>query len=162
MFTGHTEGSNLIVVLGLGNYLLTDEGVGIHALRLLERMVGSRAEIRFIDGGVLGLDLLHLVEATNYLLILDALDADLPAGSIVELANEQIPLYQDIKLSEHQISFQEVLGIAHFRERLPAHLHLIGIQPENTSLGIGLSDPVRASLVEVPQRAQVVLDQWCD
>ena len=117
------------VVLGLGNILNRDEGLGVQALRYLNALPDSVHDFELLDGGVLGLNLLMIVEECSHLLILDAIDQAKPPGSVIELTKEQIPLYADVKLSQHQITFQEVLGLANIRGKLPQKLHLIGIQP---------------------------------
>ena len=99
-----------------------------------------------VDGGVLGMSLLPLVEECSHLLVLDAVDAEQPAGTLLELAGEDIPLYNGVKMSEHQVGFQEVLAMAKFRERFPAHLYMVGVQPADLSVRVGLSPEVTASL----------------
>ncbi len=148
------------VVLGLGNILNRDEGLGIQALKLLDAQLGENPEVELLDGGVLGLNLLMIVEECSHLLILDAVDAKKPAGTVIELTKEQIPLYAGIKLSQHQVTFQEVLGLANIREKLPEFLHLVGVQPEDLSTGLGLSDSVQQSLPQVVHLAQKVLIDW--
>ncbi|HTX79390.1 MAG TPA: hydrogenase maturation protease, partial [Longilinea sp.] len=83
-----------------------------------------------------------------------------PAGTVVELTKEQIPLYAGVKLSQHQVTFQEVLGLANIRGHLPEHLHLVGIQPEDISVGLELSPTVARVLPEVVSRAQAVIESW--
>ena len=156
----HPFRSDRKVVLGLGNLLLSDESFGLHAMQILREQIDSRMEIDFVDGGVLGLDLLPLVEEASHMLVFDALDADLPPGSLVELIDDQILKGADIKLSEHQIGFQEVLGLANFRGRLPEHLHLIGVQPAVIGLGLELSQPVTQVLPLAVSRAKQVLAGW--
>ena len=145
------------VVLGLGNLLLSDEGIGLHALKLLCDQLDASMGVEFVDGGVLGLDLLPLVETTSHMLVIDALDAGLPPGSLVELIDDQIPRFAGIKLSQHQLGFQEVLGVAQFRSRLPEYLHLVGVQPASMHLGLKLSPPVKQVLPQVVSRAKDVL-----
>ena len=72
------------VVLGLGNILNRDEGLGIQALKLLDAQLGEHPEVELLDGGVLGLNLLMIVEECSHLLILDAVDAKKPAGMVIE------------------------------------------------------------------------------
>lgn len=148
------------VVLGLGNLLLSDEGFGVHAMLVLREQIGDQTDIIFVDGGVLGLDLLPLVEDTTHLLILDALDAGLQPGSVVELTGDQIPAFSQIKLSEHQLGFQEVIGLARFRGNLPPVMHLIGVQPGDTRLGLDMSRAVTQAVPHVVERAQEVLASW--
>lgn len=148
------------IVLGLGNLLLSDESFGLHAMQALRDQIDSRMEIEFLDGGVLGLNLLPLVEDASHMLVFDALDADLPPGSLVELIDDQILRFADIRLSEHQVGFQEVLGLANFRGRLPEHIHLVGVQPAVIGLGLELSEPVTQVLPLAVSRAKEVLVGW--
>jgi hydrogenase maturation protease len=148
------------VVLGLGNTLNRDEGLGVHCLAPLRERLKDRPGVEVLDGGVLGLDLLPIVESCSHLLILDAIDARKPPGTIIELGREEIPLFSQIKLSWHQVTFQEVLQFAAVRGRLPAYLHLVGAQPADISTGYGLS-PVIAPLVPaIADRAVAVLERW--
>jgi hydrogenase maturation protease len=151
------------IVLGLGNTLNRDEGLGVYALKDLEnRLAGSKVdpELEFLDGGVLGLNLLPLVEEASHILVLDAINARKEPGTVIEMKKEEIPLYTGIKMSDHQITFQEVLGLASFRNKLPDNLHLVGIQPDDISIGVEISDTVQASMEEVLQRSEAVLKAW--
>lgn len=148
------------VVLGLGNLLNRDEGLGVQALKRLDAQLGQQERIELLDGGVLGLNLLMIVEECSHLLILDAVNVGKPPGTVVELRKDQIPLYAGVKLSQHQVTFQEVLGLANIRGCLPEHLHLIGIQPEDLSIGLELSPVVERALPEVVSRAAVLLELW--
>jgi hydrogenase maturation protease len=153
--------ANRAIVLGLGNTLNRDEGLGVHALKALEAHLGARSDsLELLDGGVLGLNLLPLVEECSHLLVLDAIDARKAPGTVIELAKEQIPLYAGVKLSQHQITFQEVLGLANIRRMLPQHLHMIGIQPEDISIGLEMSLTVEQAISAVVYRACLVLNDW--
>ena len=151
---------NRKVVLGLGNLLFSDEGFGIQAVQILQAERGSQFAVEWIDGGVLGLNLLPLVEECSHMLVLDAVDAEGPGGTLLEMRGEEIPLYSGVKMSEHQIGFQEVLALAKFRERYPTHLHLIGVQPVDLSIGVGLSPAVTATLPSAVQLATAILREW--
>ncbi len=150
-----------IVVMGLGNTLNCDEGLGVQALKELDAQLQSRPpELELLDGGVLGLNLLMIVEECSHLLILDAVDADKAPGTVIELTKEEIPLYAGVRLSQHQTTFQEVLGLAMIREHLPEHLHLIGIQPQNLEIGMEISAVVEQAIPEVTARAIQILKTW--
>jgi hydrogenase maturation protease len=155
-----SEGHGRRVVLGLGNLLNRDEGLGVHALRALERRLDDELGVELVDGGVLGLNLLPLVETCSHLLILDAVDAGRQPGAVVELTRDQIPLLTGVKLSEHQVTFQEVLGLASVRDRLPGTLHLIGAQPADLDIGLELSPAVAAAIPLIVERAVEVLSGW--
>jgi hydrogenase maturation protease len=148
------------IVLGLGNTLNKDEGLGVHALQALGEKLGDLDTVEWVDGGVLGLNLMPWVEASSHLLVLDAINARKPPGTIIELSGDEIPLYTGIKLSDHQITFQEVLGLAKIRDKFPPHLHLIGAQPVDLSIGVGLSPEIEAVIPEIVKRAEQRLSAW--
>lgn len=153
---------NRKIVMGIGNTLNLDEGLGVHALERLEKQLSARAPgVEFVDGGALGLNLLPWIEEASHLLVLDAIDSrfSLP-GQIMELAKDEIPLYRDIKMSDHQITFQEVLGLAKFRDLFPEHLHMVGIHPVSIEIGFGITPEIEALLPEVLARAERVLNEW--
>jgi hydrogenase maturation protease len=150
------------IVMGLGNTLNKDEGLGVHALALLEAKLADRAlQVEFIDGGALGLNLLPWVEEASHLLVLDSIVSrfSLP-GQVMELKKDEIPLYRNIKMSDHQITFQEVLGLAKFREKFPKNLHLVGAQPVDMSIGYGISPEIEAVMPEILARAENILREW--
>jgi hydrogenase maturation protease len=148
------------VVMGLGNLLNRDEGLGLHALNALRRRIVIPPGLELLDGGVMGLDLLAVVEECSHLLILDAIDAGLAGGTLIELTKDEIPLYKGVELSEHQVTFQEVLGLALFRDNLPQNLHLIGAQPVDLAPGTQPSPQIAAILPDITERAMHVLRAW--
>jgi hydrogenase maturation protease len=151
---------NRKIILGLGNILNRDEGLGVHCLEPLRECLKEFTAINVLDGGVLGLDLLPLVESCSHLLILDAVDARKPPGTIIELSRDEIPLFSRIKLSWHQVTFHEVLQLAGVRGNLPGHLHLVGAQPADTSTGFGLSSVIAPLVPALAGRAVAVLKKW--
>ena len=148
------------VVLGLGNTLNRDEGLGVFALEPLRARLPEDGPIELLDGGVLGMSLLPLVESCSHLLILDAVDTGAPPGTVTELSREEIPLFARLKLSLHQLGFQEVLQFASVRGNLPERLGLVGAQPADMSVGVGLSPEIEAVLPEIAARAVAVLERW--
>ena len=153
-------GESAIVVLGLGNLLYGDEGFGIAALAALQQALGELPGVDFVDGGVLGLGLLPLVESCTHLLALDAIEAGAAPGTVFELDGADLPLFSPPKLSEHQVGFQEVLALAQFREHLPAHFRVLAVQPGGLEEGIALSPAVSAALGEVVRSGRKILEEW--
>jgi hydrogenase maturation protease len=149
-----------VLVLGIGNLLNCDEGIGVHAVRELQPVFADVSGVELQDGGTLGLSLLPLIEEATHLLLLDAIDVGQPAGTVSELENEEIPLLGALRLSQHQLSFQEVMGLALIRNKLPQHVHLIGMQPASLAIGVGLSPMARTVLPEMLNRAMRVLAAW--
>ncbi len=150
---------NKMVILGLGNPLFQDEGLGIHLIwQLMEEGIDERVEL--IDGGTDSLALLGIVEEAACLLIVDAIDADEPPGSIRQIAGEEIPLMVTRKMSAHQIGFQDVLALARLRNRFPDQIVLIGVQPESLDWGTELSLPVADTLVRVKEMVYAQIHSW--
>ncbi len=145
------------IILGIGNTLNRDEGLGVHALKKIDN---SNSGIELIDGGTLGLNLLQLVEDCSHLLVLDTIDAGKEPGTLIEMKGEEIPMFRDVKMSEHQITFQEVLGLANIRERLPNNLFLLGFQPVDTKIGVGLSSAIEKKMPELVRRAEEIVKSW--
>lgn len=148
------------VVLGLGNILNHDEGLGVIAQAMLKNRVGVVPGLEVYDGGVLGLDLLPLVTSAGHLLVLDAVDAGRQPGELIELDGREIPFRSRVKLSPHQLAFVEVLEMAALRGGLPALVRLCGLQPADVSMGLGLSPQVEAALPALVDRAEAVLKEW--
>jgi len=147
------------IILGIGNLLNRDEGVGIHAIRALQDK-HSIGDFEIIDGGTLGLNLLPLVEESSHLLVLDAIDGHTEPGTLIELAREQVPLFSTIKMSQHQLLFQEVLALAQVRGHLPEYLTLVGIQPTDLEVGVDLSPTVAQMLPQLVARAEEIAREW--
>ena len=150
----------VVLVLGIGNTLNTDEGLGVHAVNRLKKMLGEIDGVDMLDGGTLGLNLLPLVEDVTHLLILDAVNAAQPGGTVIEMDRDEIPLYGGFRMSQHQLTFTEVLGLALIRNHLPANLHLIGIQPVSLAIGVGLSPEIESAMPDLLRRAIRKLQDW--
>jgi hydrogenase maturation protease len=151
-----------ILVLGIGNILWADEGFGVRAMEALRQAYRFPPAVRFLDGGTQGLYLLPYVKGAKRLLVFDAIDYGLPAGSLKVVRDEDIPAYMGIrKMSLHQSSFQEVLALASLSGRLPQSMLLVGVQPEDVSdYGGSLRESVRARIPETLALALETLTRW--
>lgn len=151
-----------ITILGIGNTLFADEGVGIYLLPLLEEALKEVENIEIIEGLTDGMKLLGPIEDAENLIIIDAINAGKVPGTIITLVGDEIPAYFGIKMSVHQMGFQEVLFAAKMRERYPEQIVMFGMQPTSLQLGVGLTETNQNKL---PELAKVVLDQvkrWRD
>lgn len=150
---------NKPVVLGLGNPLFQDEGLGIHLVhRLMKEEISDR--VKLIDGGTDALALLGIVEEAEYLLIIDAVNGDYIPGSIKRFTGQEIPLFLSTRISPHQIGFQEVLALAGLRGRLPENIVLLGVQPESLDWGIELTAPVVNSIPQLTKMVYEQIESW--
>lgn len=151
-----------ILVLGIGNLLWADEGLGIRTLEALQRQYRFGPCVRLLDGGTQGLYLLPYVEHCRCLLILDAVDFGLPAGTIRELEDAAVPAFLGAKkMSLHQTGFQEVLTLARLKGWEPQHLVLLGVQPQTLEdYGGSLSPLVKAQIPALVARALAQVEAW--
>ena len=134
------------LIIGAGNLLFTDDGVGIHAIRRLEQAVDLPGGVEILDGGTLGLNLLGYLEGVRSLLIIDAMDTGRPPGTVVRLAGDRVPAYFSLKISPHQVSIPDLLLAARLVDLYPQDLVILGVQPESTATGLELSPSVAAQL----------------
>ena len=151
---------NQITILGIGNTLYTDEGLGVHALAALQEQYSMDPQVQLIDGSTDGMSLLGPVEDTDYLIVIDAINAGKEGGHIIELHGNDIPAYYGIKMSIHQLGFQEVLLASKLRERYPKNIVMIGMQPTSLELGIGLSETNEAQLPEMFKLVEQQVNKW--
>ena len=101
---------NNIAVIGIGNLLQQDEGVGVHAIRILNNQYGFNPAIDLIDGGTIDLDLITLVENREKVLFIDALELNKPPGTIAEFKNEEIQIQLNTKMSLHHLGLQDLIA----------------------------------------------------
>lgn len=135
-----------VIVLGLGNILLRDEGVGVRVIEALVERYVLPSEVEVIDGGTVGMDLLDTLAGCDHLLICDAVQTGAPPGSVVKLADTEIPALFQTRFSPHQLGLAEVLATLILMEEAPAAMTLIGVVPADMELGAELSPEV-ASVV---------------
>ncbi|MDI3257111.1 MAG: HyaD/HybD family hydrogenase maturation endopeptidase [Kyrpidia sp.] len=151
-----------ITILGIGNILYSDEGVGIHVLPLLEEVFANDENVSVVDGSTDGIKLLGSVESSDYLIVIDAIHAGEKEGSLIVLHGEEIPAHCGRKMSIHQITFQEVLFAAQLRESYPKRIVMIGTQPASLELGVELSDTVKEHLSDLVERVKKQVKEWMD
>jgi hydrogenase maturation protease len=135
-----------VLVLGLGNVLRGDEGLGVHALQRLTDGYVLPPQVEAVDGGTLGLDLLPYLDGTPALLVIDAVQAGRTPGSLVRLQDEAIMPALALKLSLHQAGLRELLATSRLLGTHPAHVVLLGVEPDTIGWTTELSAPVAASM----------------
>lgn len=149
------------LVLGIGNVLWADEGFGVRAVEALHDAYAFPPGVCLVDGGTQGLYLLNAVMATRRLIIFDAVDYGLPAGTLKVLRDADVPAWGATKMSMHQTGFQELLALAKLRDRCPVSMLLVGVQPEDISdFGGSLRECVKARIPEAIEIAAAQLADW--
>ena len=134
------------LVLGLGNPLMGDDGLGLAAVARLREEYEIPEMVFLVDGGTWGMSLLPLIESAEDLVLVDAINTDDVPGTVTRLERDELPRYFAHKLSPHQIDLREVLALAEWRQTLPKDLVALGVQPLAVELGQGLSLPVANAL----------------
>ncbi|MGZ4992208.1 MAG: HyaD/HybD family hydrogenase maturation endopeptidase [Methylobacter sp.] len=120
-----------ILLLGIGNVLWADEGFGVRVIERLQKNYRFPDCVKVMDGGTQGVYLVEHVQAADVLVVFDAIDYGLPAGTLKRIENDDVPNFLGAKkMSLHQTGFQEVLAMAQMLGSYPKHLLLIGVQPE--------------------------------
>ncbi len=141
-----------VLILGLGNELFTDEGVGVVAAREMEQLGLPAVEV--IDGGTLGLALLPVIEGRRALLVLDAVLAqDRDPGEIVVYEGDDLRRESRLLYSAHQLGVTEVLAAADLVGSTPGRVAAVGMVPASVKTGYGLSAVATAALPAMVETA---------
>ncbi len=148
------------LVLGLGNILLADEGIGVRVIERLQEQYEFPPYVQVMDGGTLGLDLLPYVEQVDRLLVVDALNAGAEPGTIVRLEGEEIPAFFAPKISSHQMGLVDLLAAARLAGCQPRDLVLWGIQPQTLGVGLELSPVVNDQVEKLIGHVLAELSRW--
>lgn len=149
-----------VTIIGIGNILLQDEGVGVHALNRLMEGYELPDSVNLIDGGTMGLDLLPFVEGSERILFIDAVDFRKEPGSIGIIEDEELPAIVKTKVSPHQIGLSDLLSVLKLLEKGPKSIAVIGIQPERIQTGTELSDTIRGRIDDLLNAIIEKLRQW--
>lgn len=149
-----------VLVLGLGNILMSDDGVGVRAVQEMDARYDFSEFVSLVDGGTMGLDLLPMIEDCSRLLILDAVTADSPPGTMVRADGEEITSFLSSKISPHQLGVKDLFFCARMRGRMPEHAVLLGVAVKNIDTGYGLTGPVADSLAPLMESALKQLRVW--
>ncbi|MFH1853119.1 MAG: HyaD/HybD family hydrogenase maturation endopeptidase [Candidatus Neomarinimicrobiota bacterium] len=149
-----------ILVLGLGNILLQDEGVGVRAVASLSNNFRFRPQIDIVDGGTAGLDLLPEFDDREKILIVDAVEFNQPPGYIGLIENDAILVRIQTKLSIHHLGLADVLSAAKMLDKMPAEIVLVGVQPGGVNPVLELTPAVDKIMPRVLEAILTRLQQW--
>jgi hydrogenase maturation protease len=149
-----------ILLVGIGNLIMGDDGVGVRVVQHLSSSYGMWEGVRLLDGGTLGLDLLPHLEGVERLLLVDAIDRGDEAGTLFRLEGDQVPTQFGSRLSPHQVGLQDLLAVAELQGTTFGELVLLGVQPQTIELGLELSEAVEASFPALVGEVLAQLERW--
>jgi hydrogenase maturation protease len=138
-----------VLVLGMGNILLEDEGLGIRALEVLRREFELPAGVELLDGGTTGMGLLDDISGRDHLVVLDAVQTGEPPGTLVVMRGDEVPVYFGIRVTPHQLGLADVLATLKLTDEQPGSVRVLGMVPFSLDMALELSSPVRARLGEL-------------
>jgi hydrogenase maturation protease len=146
-------------VIGVGNLLLGDEGVGVHAIRELER-APLPPGVELVDGGTAGLGLLGFLDDADAVIFIDAAELKSPPGSFRRFRTEQVrDLCQDRELSLHETGLLNVLALARATGTWPREVILFGVQPASLAPSMELSPACAGRLGELAAEIRAEIDR---
>ena len=135
-----------VVVLGVGNILLTDEGLGVRAVEMLEAGYTLPEDVTLIDGGTSAMEILEDLENLDALIIADAVFAHQEPGALVKLEGDAVPAFFKRNMSPHQVGLSDVLAALEFNDRQPKKTVICGIKPVSMQLCMELTPEVQAQM----------------
>jgi len=136
-----------ILVLGVGNILLSDEAIGVRLVEALAQRFHLPENVEVLDGGTAGMELMEAMANREHLIIADAVVTRKEApGTVVLLRDNEVPTLFCNKISPHQLGLSDVLSALRFTGEFPQKLTLVGVTPASLEPHIGLTPVVAASL----------------
>ena len=128
-----------ILILGIGNILLKDEGIGVHVVNRLKDMP-LPPDVEVMDGGTMGIDLLFYIEGRKKVIVVDTVKAGEPPGTMYRFTDKDLSFKKDFLRTAHGIDFSDVVKTAQTLGTKPEEVVFIGIEPADMNEGLELSD----------------------
>ena len=145
-----------VLILGVGNIILSDEAVGVRAVEALEAAYALPPGVQALDGGTSSMEMLDEISNLDLLIVVDALNAGRPQGTLLRLAGDEVPVFFRQKLSPHQIGLSDVMASLEFAGCGPRDMVIIGVEAENFSLGLEMTPAIAA---RVPELVAMVVEE---
>ncbi len=149
-----------VTVIGLGNILMQDEGVGVHAVRAILEGYEVPAGLEIIDGGTFALDLLPYIEGRDRVMFVDAVNFGREPDFIKVLEGREIPALFGMKGSLHHLGLMDVLAAAQLLDVAPQEICLIGIQPQSIDVGLKLTEVIQDKMELLLAQIIAKLQDW--
>jgi hydrogenase maturation protease len=150
------------LVLGIGNSLLGDEGIGPHVIGHLHRNHPKRDHVELLDGGTLSFSLAGFIEDADHLIVVDAAELQDAPGTVRTFVGEDMDrfLNRPGRRSVHEVGLTDLLTIALLNEHYPAKRALIGVQPKDIDWAEEPSAAVAAAIPGVCDTVNALIEEW--
>jgi len=149
------------LVLGIGNTLLTDEGVGIHVINALEARFADADDVVLLDGGTLSFTLAAAIEDADHLIVVDASELKSVPGTVRTFINADMDAFLNgPRRSVHEVGLMDLMTIARLVDRLPERRALVGIQPEEMGWGEAPTAAVAAAIPAACGEVAQLIEAW--
>ena len=132
--------------MGVGNVILGDEGIGVRAVEELQRRYRFPEDVEVLDGGTSGIELLRFFDDVDHLIIIDAISAGHPPGSVLRVEGDDVPATFETRITPHQLGLSDLLATARLTDQMPGHLVLFGVEPKSLESGVGFTPEVEGAL----------------
>ena len=129
------------LILGVGNILLRDEGIGVRVVEAMEQM-GLPPGVELLDGATAGLDLLDVLADRRRVIVVDAVEGDARPGTVLRLTPEDRVPRAGQRISLHEIGVLETLTVAKQLGIAPQEVIIFGVRPHDVSCGLDLSPEI--------------------
>ena len=153
--------TSAILVLGLGNTLLSDDGVGVHVVMSIGQSAEAEDGVSYLDGGTIGLNLLPDVEAADGLILVDASEIGAAAGTVTVFEGAAMDAQLGgKKRTAHEVAASDLIATAKMLGRCPERRALVAIQPASVSWGLEPTEAVRAAIPEACAAVRSLTARW--
>ena len=142
-----------VLVLGIGNVLLRDEGVGVRVIEQMQKM-SLPDDVELVDGGTAGADLLDVLAERQKVIVIDAVQADCKPGTVLRFTANDLVRPGGVGMSLHELGLGEALTMTKQLGCEPKDVVVLGIKPKDIGCGLELSEEVAAA---VPRVIELVL-----
>jgi len=152
---------NKVLVLGVGNTLQQDDGIGIHVTEALKNTLPADSSLNIIDGGTIGLSLLPEIEDADAVIIVDASEIGEAPGTLRIFRNQEIDRQISGKRrTVHEVALGDMFSAAAIRGRSPEKRVLIAIQPASTETGLEPTAEVQAAIPRACEAITSITQGW--
>lgn len=136
-----------IILIGMGNILMQDEGIGVRAVEALECHYEISHDVEIMDGGTTGTELLGPIRGVDHLIVADAVNTGDPIGSLVTIVDDEVPAFFTTKLSNHQLGLSDLLALLTLTNEKPKHITIVGLVPHSLENKLGLSQEAEQAVM---------------